>query len=558
MTNLRTILGGLAAVCGFGSVLGWAQGVDADAAALRSLSASNLLSWTRTLASDEFEGRGPGSRGEERATRWIAGQMEQAGLTPGGPGGSWFQAVPMVGIRSTVSAGASVAGGRQPWNLPQDLVAWAPAALEHVSVTNSGLVFVGYGVVAPEYGWDDFKGVDVRGKTVLMLVNDPPVPDASVPAALDERMFRGKAMTYYGRWTYKFEIAAQRGAAAALVVHETGPAGYPWFVVVNSWSRENFSLSGSAGPQVSVAGWLALDATRRLFAASGLDFEEEKQRAARPDFRPVPLKADANFAVTNVLRRVESRNVVGELRGADPVRREDWIVYTAHWDHLGRDDTREGDPIFNGALDNATGTAGLLGLARAFGGISARPARSLLFVALTAEEQGLLGARHYAANPLHPLRRTVANLNMDGLNPWGRTRDVAVVGLGNSTLDDLAVREAGRQGRTVTAEASPEKGMFYRSDHFEFAKVGVPALYLKSGLDYVGRPEGWGRARSDEFTERDYHKVSDEVKDDWDFSGAAEDLQILYRIGLDLAQTPNWPEWKPGTEFKARREAMMR
>ncbi|MEN9676984.1 MAG: hypothetical protein RIS76_2880 [Verrucomicrobiota bacterium] len=560
MTNLRTILGGLAAVCVFGSVLGWAQGVDADAdaAALRSLSASNLLSWTRTLASDEFEGRGPGSRGEERATRWIAGQMEQAGLTPGGPGGSWFQTVPMVGIRSTVSAGASVAGGREPWNSPQDLVAWAPAALEHVSVTNSGLVFVGYGVVAPEYGWDDFKGVDVRGKTVLMLVNDPPVPDASVPAALDERMFRGKAMTYYGRWTYKFEIAAQRGAAAALVVHETGPAGYPWFVVVNSWSRENFSLSGSAGPQVSVAGWLALDATRRLFAASGLDFEEEKQRAARPDFRPVPLKADANFAVTNVLRRVESRNVVGELRGADPVRREDWIVYTAHWDHLGRDDTREGDPIFNGALDNATGTAGLLGLARAFGGMPARPARSLLFVALTAEEQGLLGARHYAANPLHPLRRTVANLNMDGLNPWGRTRDVAVVGLGNSTLDDLAVREAGRQGRTVTAEASPEKGMFYRSDHFEFAKVGVPALYLKSGLDYVGRPEGWGRARSDEFTERDYHKVSDEVKDDWDFSGAVEDLQILYRIGLDLAQTPNWPEWKPGTEFKARREAMMR
>lgn len=558
MTNLRTILGGLAAVCGFGSMLGWAQSVDADAAALRSLNSTNLMSWTRTLASDEFEGRGPGSRGEERATRWIAGQMEQAGLTPGGPGGSWFQSVPMVGIRSTVSAGASVAGGRETWSSPQDLVAWAPVVQERVSVTNSGLVFVGYGVVAPEYGWDDFKGVDVRGKTVLMLVNDPPVPDASVPAALDERMFRGKAMTYYGRWTYKFEIAAQRGAAAALVVHETGPAGYPWFVVVNSWSRENFSLSASAGPQVSVAGWLALDATRRLFAAAGLDFEEEKLRAARRDFRPVPLKAIADFAVTNVLRRVESRNVVGELRGADPVRREDWIVYTAHWDHLGRDDTREGDPIFNGALDNATGTAGLLGLARAFGGMPERPARSLLFVALTAEEQGLLGARHYAVNPLHPLRRTVANLNMDGLNPWGRTRDVAVVGLGNSTLDDLAVREAGRQGRTVTAEASPEKGMFYRSDHFEFAKVGVPALYLKSGLDYVGRPEGWGRARSDEFTERDYHKVSDEVKDDWDFSGAVEDLQILYRIGLDLAQNPIWPEWKPGTEFKARREAMMR
>ncbi len=562
MTTIRRTPGQWALMVwvGLSAGLGWgsAQEPDGTERALRSLTAEDLMARTRTLADDEFEGRGPGSRGEERATRWIATQFEQAGLAPGGPGGSWFQTVPMLGIRSTVAAGAWVNGRREPWVPPQDLVAWTPEPRERVVVSNSPMVFVGYGVVAPEYGWDDFKDVDVRGKTVVMLVNDPPITDPNDPALLDARMFRGKAMTYYGRWTYKFESAAQRGAAAALVVHETGPAGYPWFVVVNSWSRENFVLEGAAGPQVSVAGWLSLDATRRLFAAAGLEFESEKTRAARREFRPVPLTAVAEFAVTNVSRRVVSRNVVGELKGSDPVRREDWIVYTAHWDHLGRDDTRDGDPIFNGAMDNATGTAGLIGLAGAFSRLPERPSRSLLFVALTAEEQGLLGARHYALNPLHPLRRTVANLNMDGLNPWGRTRDVAVVGLGNSTLDDLVLREAGRQGRAVVAEPMPEKGMFYRSDHFEFAKVGVPALYLKSGLDYLGRPEGWGRARADEFTERDYHKVSDEVKPDWDFSGAVEDLQILFRVGLDLAQNPAWPEWKPGTEFKALRDAMMR
>lgn len=555
---MRRVVRGWILLLGTGAVCLWAQDSNAVERALKSITAEDILYRTRILADDEFEGRGPGSAGEERATQWIVTQFKQAGLSPGGPDGSWFQSVPMLGIRSTVIAGAVVRGNRETWTSPQDLVAWTPAPRKRASVSNSPMVFVGYGVEAPEYGWDDFKGVDVRGKTVLMLVNDPPVVEESNPGVLDDRVFRGKAMTYYGRWTYKFESAARHGAAAALVIHETGPAGYPWFVVANSWSRENFSLTVPSDPQVGVAGWLSLDATRRLFAAAGLDFEAEKGRAARRDFKPVALDGTADFVVTNQLRTVKSRNVVGELAGSDPRLRDDWIIYTAHWDHLGRDPTRDGDQIFNGALDNATGTAGLIGLASAFGGMPERPARSLLFLALTAEEQGLLGARHYAQNPLHPLRRTVANLNMDGLNPWGRTRDVAVVGLGNSTLDDLAVREAARQGRVVTAEAMPEKGMFYRSDHFEFAKVGVPALYLKSGLDYVGRPEGWGRTKSDEFTERDYHKVSDEVKSDWDFAGAVEDLQILFRIGLDLAREPVWPEWKPGTEFKARRDLMMR
>ncbi|MBL9175877.1 MAG: M28 family peptidase [Verrucomicrobiales bacterium] len=525
---------------------------------LPRMAAANLLARTRTLADDEFEGRAPGSRGEELATRWIAEQFAVAGLSPGGTDGTWFQKVPMVGLRSAVTAGFTLGDRKDVWTSPQDLVAWTPSPEARGGVTNSELVFVGYGVVAPEYGWDDFKGVDVRGKTVVMLVNDPPVPDPSDPAALDSRMFRGKAMTYYGRWTYKFESAALRGAAGALVVHETGPAGYPWFVVVNSWARENFQLEQVEGPRVDVAGWLSLEATRRLFAAAGEDFDVLKRRAVERTFRPVPLRARADIQITNELRRIVSRNVVGIRAGSDPVLANDWVVYTAHWDHLGKDPRLDGDGIFNGALDNASGTAGLIGIAEEFGRLTEPTKRSVMFLALTGEEQGLLGARFYATHPLHPLRRTVANLNLDGLNPWGRTRDVAVVGLGNSTLDDLAIREAERQGRVVTSEPMPEKGMFYRSDHFEFAKVGVPALYLKSGLDYLGRPPGWGKAQADVFTERDYHKVSDEVKDGWDFAGAVEDLQILFRIGLELSQGPVWPEWKPGTEFKAVRDAMMR
>ncbi|MCW5556480.1 MAG: M28 family peptidase, partial [Verrucomicrobiae bacterium] len=382
--------------------------------------------------------------------------------------------------------------------------------------------------------------------------------DPSIPDQLDPAAFRGKAMTYYGRWTYKFEIAAKMGAAAALVVHETGPAGYPWFVVINSWGRENFALVESGEPSLKVAGWLSLDAAKRVLAAAGQDFDALKRSALRKDFRPVTLPAAATFAVTNTLRRLVTRNVVGELPGRDPKQRDDWILYTAHWDHLGRDERLEGDTIFNGALDNATGTAGLISLARAFAKLPARPARSMLFVALTAEEQGLLGARFYAAHPLHPLARTVANINMDGLNPWGRTVDFEVIGLGNSTLDELAIRFAQQQGRIITAEDQPEKGYFYRSDHFEFAKVGVPALWGKGGTNYVGRPPGWGRAKADEFTARDYHKVSDEVKDDWDLSGAVEDLQLLFRVGHELATTSAWPEWSPGAEFRARREQSLK
>ena len=534
------------------------EAAEAFQPALDSISAAELLSDVEALASDEMEGRGPGTRGEERATKWIVDQFRAAGLQPGAADGGWFQEVPMVGIRSGIAATLRRGTSTETLVSPQDFVAWAPPQQPLVAVEDSQLVFVGYGVVAPEYGWDDFKDVDVRGKTILMLVNDPPVPDPKDTAKLDPAVFKGNAMTYYGRWTYKFEIAAKKGAAAALVIHETGPAGYPWFVVVNSWSRENFALVQAGEPTAKVAGWLSLDTTKRLFTEAGQDFDALKRSAVRRDFRPVSLPVTATFSITNTLRRLSSKNVVGELPGSDPKQRDDWIIYTAHWDHLGRDERLDGDQIFNGALDNATGTAGLIALAQAFAKLPTRPARSLLFIALTAEEQGLLGARYYAANPLHPLARTVANLNMDGLNPWGRTLDFAIVGLGNSSLDELARRFAQEQGRSIIGETQPEKGTFYRSDHFEFSKVGVPALYGKGGTNYVGRPVGWGRAKADEFTERDYHKVSDVVKPDWDLAGAVEDLRLLFRVGYELATTPLWPEWYPGTEFRARREESLK
>jgi len=540
--------------------IGGAPALAADpgpGAGSATLRASDLLARTTVLASDEFEGRGPGTRGEERTTSWLARQFRSMGLEPGNPDGSWFQDVPMVGMRSETRVTFHKGSAAETLTSPQDFVSWSPSQQGHMAVTASEMIFVGHGVVAPEYGWDDFKDVDVRGKTVVFLINDPPIPDPKDPSKLDDAMFKGKAMTYYGRWTYKYEIAAAKGAAAALIVHETKPAAYPWFVVVNSWGRERFDLAGNTEAQVQAAGWISLERAQKLFAAAGTPYEAAKQAALRRDFRPIPLGMTADFAVTNTIRQVRSKNVVAKLTGSDPKLRDEWVVYTAHWDHLGRDEKLAGDQIYNGAADNAIGTAGLLGIAEAFAKTPARPKRSLLFLAVTAEEQGLLGAKFYATRPLYPLQRTLADINMDGLNTWGRTRDFSVVGLGNSTLDDIVLGIATAQGRTLTPEAMPEKGIFYRSDHFEFAKVGVPALYGKGGMDYRDKPAGYGQAKADEYTERDYHKVSDDVKPDWDLSGAVEDLQLLYQVGQRVADGKTWPAWKPGTEFKARREAML-
>jgi len=529
-------------------------------AAEAGITGAELLAHVRALASDRFEGRAPGTEGERLTVEYLTQQFAAMGLKPGNPDGRWVQDVPLVELTATRSAAITAGGKGMRLRFPGDYVALSLRLAPKIEVKDSDVVFVGYGVVAPEYGWDDYKGVDVRGKTIVMLVNDPQVADPADPAKLDPDLFGGRAMTYYGRWTYKYEIASEKGAAAALIVHETGPAGYPYEVVSGSWGRENFSIDradGYAG-RVPVEGWLTEERARTLLRLSGQSFDALKAAAVRKDFKPVALPAKASFTVNNTVRRLHSRNVVAKLEGSDPALKDQYVIYTAHWDHLGRDPTLKGDPVFNGALDNATGTAGLLELAQAYAQLPQPPRRSVLFLAVTAEEQGLLGSKWYAENPLYPLARTVANINMDGLNIWGRTRDVVLVGKGQSTLDDVLAAEVARQGRVLAAEPTPEKGYYYRSDHFEFAKVGVPALYADGGVEMVGRPEGWGRQRMDEYVARDYHKVSDEVRDDWNLDGAAQDIGLLFRVGLAVDAQDGLPQWKPGSEFKARRDAMMK
>ncbi|MFY9557705.1 MAG: M28 family peptidase [Blastocatellia bacterium] len=529
--------------------------------ALDVITPASLMNHIKVLASDQFEGRGPGTHGEELSINYLADQFKQIGLGPGNTDGTYFHKVPLVGIATKQDAEMKVkaAGKDLKLKFGDDFVARTVRVVDKTGF-DADIVFVGYGVVAPEYGWDDYKGMDVSGKLLIMLVNDPPVPDPKNPAKLDEKMFKGRAMTYYGRWTYKFEIAAQKGAAGVLVVHETVPAGYPWEVPRGSFTIENFDLVAKDKnmSRANVEGWISNDKTRELFGLLGLPFDTLKKAALRKDFKPVALKAHAKLDLEQKIRFIDSHNVVAKIEGSDPKLKDEYVIYTAHWDHLGIGLPNEkGDKIYNGALDNASGCAGLIEIGRAFKALPKPPARSILLLAVTAEEKGLIGSKYYAENPIYPLEKTVANINMDGLNQWGPTRDLTVVGLGNSTLDDVLRQAAAEKKRVLRPDPEPEKGFYYRSDHFNFAKVGVPALDPNDGIDFIGKPAGWGRQKRDEYTEHDYHKPSDEIKPDWDLSGAAEDLRLLMTVGYRVANTRGYPEWKPGTEFKAKRDAMM-
>ena len=519
--------------------------------------AARILSWTKVLSSDEFEGRAPGTRGEDRTVAYLEGEFRRLGLKPGNPDGTYVQQVPLVGITSRPTLSFEVGGTAMPLTPINDFVGLSTRVTPRVEAKGTDVVFVGYGIQAPEFNWDDYKGVDVRGKTVVMLINDPPV--ANERGELDPTVFGGKAMTYYGRWTYKYEIAARLGAAACLIVHETGPAAYPFGVVITSWGRENFEIrtpDNNAG-HVAFSGWLTLDTTLKLFKAAGHDFAALKRAAAKRDFRPVSLGAKADFSVDNTLRPVSSRNVAALLTGADPARRDEFLIYNAHWDHLGMDERLPGDRIFNGAADNAAGTAVLLEIARTLS-TGPAPSRSILFLSVTAEEKGLLGARYYARQPLYPLRRTLGVINMDGANQFGPTRDLEIVGLGSTTMEEISTEIAKGQGRTVRAESNPERGTYFRSDHFEFAKVGVPGFYSKAGRDFIGQPADFADRKVNEYIARDYHQPSDEVKPDWTFAGAAQDASLLAELGRRLANGDRWPEWKPGSPFRDRREKMLR
>lgn len=525
-------------------------GVVAGAeAAVDTITAEDFAAHVKVLASDEFEGRAPGGEGERNTVDYLTAEFRAAGLQPAN-GDSYLQGVPLVSITAEEVTPLAIGDGEETltFRYQEDMMVWTKRYVEAESLADSDMVFVGYGIVAPEYDWNDYEGLDVEGKTVVILVNDPGF------ATGDPELFNGNAMTYYGRWTYKYEEAARQGAAGALIVHETEAAGYPWLVVSGSWSGEQFDLDlgDAAPPRVAIEGWLTGEAARSVFATAGVDFEEAVSAAATREFEPRPLGLQASVAVTNSLSSMESANVVGLLPGSE--HPDEYIVYTAHWDHLGVARSVLADRIYNGAVDNASGVAGMLEIAEAFAAMDPGPERSVVFLAVTAEESGLLGSDWYASHPLFPLERTVANINMDAMSLVGPSYDVTVIGFGNSELDEYAAKAADAQGRHLEQEPTPEKGFFYRSDHFNFAKRGVPALYLRGGVDHREKGREYGLAWNSAWVSEHYHKVTDEYSEDWDLRGVVEDTTLLFEVGRALAGTRDWPNWAEGNEFRATRD----
>lgn len=531
-----------------------ARGQNGRDVTLARFTGERMLADIRVLSSDQFQGRGPGTEGEKLTIAYVEKQFRAAGLEPGNPDGTYLQKVPMIGIRSGPNVDLAFTGAGTPLHVTyeKDFIAGTRYPVNGAKL-DAAMVFAGYGVQAPEYKWDDFKGMDVKGKVLVVLVNDPQIKK---DGQLDPKMFGGKAMTYYGRWTYKYEEAERLGAAGCLIVHETAMAGYPWQVVRNSWSGERFTLP-SAGPGTHssfVQGWLTQEEAQALFKAAGYDFASLKKKALSPDFHPVALKMRAKIEIQNEIRSIESHNVIAKLSGSDPTLRNEYVIYSAHWDHFGIGPEVNGEKIYHGALDNASGSAALMELGRAFASLKTRPKRSILFLSVTGEEQGLLGSEYYAEHPLYPLSHTAADINMDGMNVLGRTRDITEVGMGESSLDEVVTAVAREQGRTVRPDPEPEKGSYYRSDHFSFAKVGVPAFDPDSGIDYVGKPAGWGMKMRDQFTQHDYHKPSDVIKPYWKMDGAEADCALYFGVGYRVANAPQMPVWKSGSEFKAIRE----
>jgi len=503
------------------------------------------------LASDEFEGRAPASAGEKKTVEYLEQQFVELGLRPAA-GDSFRQQVPLVEISARPSASFLnfEGGGRRVELAPgEDMVVGTRRIQPSAAVATSDVVFVGYGIVAPEQGWNDYAGLDMRGKTALILVNDPGF------ATGDPSLFSGRAMTYYGRWTYKFEEAARQGASAAIIIHEAGPASYPWAVVRNGWSGPQFyadAADGNAG-RSAIEGWVTHERAREIVAMGGADLATLKEAAKRRGFRPVPLRLKASAGVRNMVRRSASSNVAALMPGKG--RPDEYLVYMAHWDHLGKAPDMSGDAIFNGAEDNATGVAAILTIARAFRKLVPAPERSILFLAVTGGESGLIGSGYYADHPLVPLEKTAAVINVDRLSPLGRAKDVMVVGQGSSGLEELLAAAAERQGRVVTPDTHPEAGYFYRSDQLMLARKGVPALYIRAGIDLRDQPPGTGQAMLDDYASNRHRKQADDYSPNWDVSGSLEDIRLLFEVGAQVASDGRWPQWYEGNEFRAAREA---
>ncbi len=504
-----------------------------------------------TLASDEFEGRKPATRGEEKTVKYISEQLAAAGLKPGNDG-KWFQQVPLVEITADPDTTMTFERAGKPavsLKYGDDMVVWTKRLQPQSSIAASDLVFVGYGIVAPEFGWNDYAGLDMRGKTAVILINDPGF------VTQDPKLFNGRAMTYHGRWTYKYEEAARQGAAGALIIHDTEPAAYGWDVVLTSWTGPQLDKDSADGnaARAAIEGWITGQSADKLFALAGQDLAALKKAATQRGFKPVALETRASVGVKNAIRRSNSANVIGILPGTK--RPDEYVMYVAHWDHLGRSLAFSGDTIFNGAVDNATGVAAMLTMAQQFARAKPAPERSIVFLAVTAEEGGLLGSAYYADNPVYPLRNTVAVINMDALPAGGPTREVSVIGYGSSELEGYLEAAAATQDRIIKAEPTPEKGFYYRSDHFNFAKKGVPALYCKLGIDNREHGAAWGQAQLDDFTAKRYHKPGDEYDAKMDFRGSLQDIALFHAIGDRLSRESTWPNWYQGNEFRAARDA---
>lgn len=518
---------------------------------LDAFTVEGLESHLKTLASDEFMGRLPFSEGERKTLAYMEEQFRNIGLEPGN-GSSYLQEVPMVEITATPAPTMSVQSRKGNFTLEgfKDYVLWTERTDEHIELKNEDLVFAGFGIVAPEYNWNDFAGADVKDKVIVVLVNDPGF------GSDDPTLFKGNTMTYYGRWTYKFEEAARQGAKGVLIIHDDVPAGYGFWVVQNNWKAPRLYLDerGKNIYHCATIGWVTQSAAKKLFEAAGMDWAETISAARKPGFtaRPMNLKISTSLSVK--ARYDKSYNVIGKITGTR--QPDEYIIYSSHWDHLGigKPDA-EGDSIYNGALDNASGTAGLLELAKTFKSMKAKPYRTIVFLSVTAEEQGLWGSEYYAQNPVYPKEKTVANINMDGLNPYGKMKDIVVVGMGQSELEDYLKAEAEAVGRYLSPEPNPVAGYYFRSDHFCFAKVGIPALYTNTGIDHIEKGKEYGQQLQEEYVAKYYHKPSDEYDPSrWNLEGAVDDLKLLFNVGKRLAFENTWPQWKEGSEFKAIRE----
>ncbi|MAD02902.1 MAG: peptidase M28 [Pseudoalteromonas sp.] len=509
--------------------------------AYQSINSEQLAEHIKVLASDEFGGRAPSSKGEELTLAYLTDQFKALGFEPGN-GDSFLQEVPLVSLEADSNMVLTIGG--KDYQYKKDMVMGSSRISAKQSIKDSELVFVGYGVNAPEYNWNDYEGIDVKGKTVVMLVNDPGY------ATKNPDLFTGDAMTYYGRWTYKYEEASRQGAAGAIIIHETAPASYPWSVVENSWSGEQFGFQKENNnmDRVAVEGWVTTDVAKELFTKAGLDFDTMKANAAKGAYHIDMGDLTASVEVNNTIKKSISYNFIATLPGSE--KPDEHIIYSAHWDHLGTDKTRKGDQIYNGAHDNATGTAGLIEVAEAFASLPEHPSRSMTFLAVTAEEQGLLGSKYYAANPVIPASQTVANINMDSLNLLGKVKDISVVGIGKSEMDSLLETAAKAQGRTVSGDPKPSSGGYYRSDHFAFANMGVPAMYAGGGSEALDEETANYRKRMSLVLRGCYHQPCDRYRDEWDLSGAVQDLQLFYQVGFDISERKEWPTWNASSEFQ--------